>query len=293
MVAASKMRKAVNQVLNIRPYAISSWSVLTNLSRAFREIPEPLLAVREVGKILMIVVASNRGLCGSYNAQVAKKIKEEMIHPEKLAVNRIGLNKIQPKTNQEISIDFIAVGKKAYEAIRRLDKKVIASFDNYDALSRIEDIRPLVKIILDDYREAKYDKVVIVYTDFLSTIRQETKIRQILPISKIDIEKQIAEMDALAKEYGLRAPIAEYKVEPSPEKVLRFILPRLIEMQIFHAILESNASKESAQMMAMKNATEAAEEMGNDLTFTYNQIRQTKITQEIAEISAGRAALEN
>jgi F-type H+-transporting ATPase subunit gamma len=134
---------------------------------------------------------------------------------------------------------------------------------------------------------------VVVYTDYISTINQQTRIRQLLPLSKIDIEKQIAEMDVLAKEYGLNEPEVEYKVEPSPKEVVEYILPRLIEMQIYHAILESSASKESAQMVAMKNATEAAGEMAADLTFAYNQIRQMKITQEIAEISAGRAALEN
>jgi F-type H+-transporting ATPase subunit gamma len=100
-------------------------------------------------------------------------------------------------------------------------------------------------------------------------------------------------MDVLGEEFGLENREIEYLVEPSPEEVLEFILPRLIEVQIYHAILESNASKESSRMMAMKNATEAAGEMVEDLTFVYNQIRQMKITQEIAEISAGRAALEN
>jgi len=134
--------------------------------------------------------------------------------------------------------------------------------------------------------------VVVVYTDYVSAVNQQTRIRQILPISKIDIEKQIAEMDVLAKEYGLEEPIVEYKVEPSPEEVLEFIIPRLIEMQLFHAVLESQASEQSARMLAMRNATDAAGEMSEDLTLAYNQIRQGKITQEIAEISAGRAALE-
>jgi len=151
----------------------------------------------------------------------------------------------------------------------------------------------LALIILEEYLNKKYDKVVIVYTDYISTITQQVKLRQLLPLSKVDIEKQIAEMDVMAQEYGIKEPIVEYKVEPSPQEVLEYILPRLIEMQVYHAILESNASKESAQMVAMKNATEAALEMADDLTFAYNQIRQMKITQEIAEISAGRAALEN
>jgi F-type H+-transporting ATPase subunit gamma len=114
-----------------------------------------------------------------------------------------------------------------------------------------------------------------------------------LPISKVDLEKQIAEMDNLKKEYGVEEPATEYKVEPSPQEVLQSIFPRLIEMQIYHAILESNASKEASRMLAMRNATDAANEMADDLTLAFNQIRQMKITQEIAEISAGRAALEN
>jgi F-type H+-transporting ATPase subunit gamma len=177
--------------------------------------------------------------------------------------------------------------------IKKTGKEIIATFSNLAYLPKMEDVRPLAKIVLDDYSAKKYDKVVIIYTDYISTVNQQTKIRQLLPISKVDIEKQIGEMDILAKEYGLNAPKVEYKVEPTPEEVLNHIFPRLVEMQIFHSILESNASKESAQMVAMKNATEAAEEMADDLTFAYNQIRQMKITQEIAEISAGRAALEN
>ncbi len=306
MVAAAKMRKAVAQVLAIRPYAHSAWSVLTNLSRVFNHRNHGLLEVREVKNILAIVVTSNRGLCGSFNANIFRKVKEELENPEKLLINRIGLKKIMPKKIDPIKyshsesvddgfnkVNFITIGKKGENFIRRIEGNIIATFSDLATVPNIDDVRPLIKVIINDYLEKKYDKVVVFYTDYVSTIKQETRIRQILPISKIDIEKQIAEMDVLAKEYNLNEPVVEYKVEPSPEEVLNYILPRLIEMQIYHAILESNASKESSQMVAMKNATEAATEMADDLTFAYNQIRQMKITQEIAEISAGRAALEN
>lgn len=295
MVSAAKMRKAVKQVLQVRPYAYSAWNVLTNLARAFEGYKKGLLEVREVKNILAIVVASNRGLCGSFNSQIFKKIKEEINNPEKLMINRIGMKKLPARGGSAFGgkIDFITIGKKAEQMIKRMGKAIIATFSDLSYLPKIEDIRPLAKILLDDYLAKKYDKVVVIYTDYVSTVTQHTKIRQILPISKIDIEKQIAEMDILAKEYGLNAPKVEYKVEPTPEEVLDHIFPRLVEMQILHSILESNASKESARMVAMKNATEAAGEMADDLTFAYNQIRQMKITQEIAEISAGRAALEN
>jgi len=294
MVSAAKMRKSVAQVLAIRPYAHSAWSVLTNLSRVFNHTNHGLLEVREVKSILAIVVTSNRGLCGSFNSNIFRKIKEELDNPEKLKINRFGLEKIESKIpNDKLKIDFVTIGKKGEDFIRKMDKNIIATFTDLATVPSIDDVRPLIKVVIEDYLSKKYDKVVVFYTDYVSTIKQETKIRQILPISKIDIEKQIAEMDVLKSEYKLDEPAVEYKVEPSPKEVLEYILPRLIEMQVYHAVLESNASKESAQMVAMKNATEAALEMAEDLTLEYNQIRQMKITQEIAEISAGRAALED
>jgi len=295
MVSAAKMRKSVAQVLKIRPYALSAWRVLTNLARAFekQEGRPGLLEVRPVKNILMILIASNRGLCGSFNAQIVKKIKEEIKNPEKLKINRIGTKRIESEVkNEDLKIDFVTIGRRGENLVRKLGKKIVATFPDLTYLPKAEDVRPLAKLAMQEYSEKKYDKVVLVYTDYVSAIKQDTKIRQILPISKIDLEKQIADMDNLAKSFGLEMPATEYKVEPSPKEVLNYIFPRLIEMQLFHAILESNASKESARMMAMRNATDAADEMSQDLTMAYNQIRQTKITQEIAEISAGRAALE-
>jgi F-type H+-transporting ATPase subunit gamma len=176
--------------------------------------------------------------------------------------------------------------------VRRLGGNIIATFPDLAFSPKAEEVRPLAKMVMDEYLRKNYDKVVIVYTDFISAINQQTKIRQVLPVSKVDIEKQIAEIDQHAKDYGLDGPKVEYKIEPSPRKVLTHIFPRLIEMQIYHAIQESNASKESSRMLAMRNATEAAGDMVGGLTLMYNQIRQFKITQEIAEISAGAAAIE-
>ena len=315
MVSAAKMRRAVASVIAIRPYAHSAWSVLTNMARAFESVHSGLLEVREVKSVLAIAITANKGLCSSFNAQMIKRLKDEMQNPEKLMINRVGIKKVRPVKSPQsgvgeaefnrVKIDFITIGKKGENALRRMQNparnathsvaggEIIASFPQLNYLPGIEDVRPLSKIVIEEYLNKKYDKVVVFYTDYVSAIKQETKVRQILPISKIDLEKQIAEMDVLAKEFGLEEPIVEYKVEPSPKEVLEYIIPRLIEMQVYHAILESNASKESARMIAMRNATDAAGEMSEGLTFVYNQIRQGKITQEIAEISAGRAALEN
>jgi F-type H+-transporting ATPase subunit gamma len=312
MVSAAKMRKAVGSVLKIRAYALNAWGILTNLARAFEKYHHGLLEVRDVKNILLIVITSSRGLCGSFNAQIGRKIKDELSHPEKLSINRIGGKKIQMENKPEkihpvkspqsgvdgvefngVNIDFLTVGKKGENIVRKLGGNIIAAFPDLVLAPELFQIKPISQIVTEEYLKKKYDKVAIIYTDYISTINQKTKIRQVLPISKIDIEKQISEMDRLAKAYELEIPALEYKVEPNPKEVLETLFPKIIEMQIFHAILESNASEHSARMMAMRNATDAGEEMSQDLTLAYNQIRQGKITQEIAEISAGRAALEN
>lgn len=293
MVSAAKMRKAIDSVLAIREYAHSAWSILGNLSRAFEKYDYGLLEVRPVEKVLMVVITSNRGLCGAFNSQTIKKIMAQVNDPKSLAINRVGKKKIEPRVDlDKIEIDFITIGRKGEDLVRRLGRKIIATFPELTYLPGIESVRPVSKLIKDEYLEKNYDKVVIVYTDFISAMSQEAKIRQLLPVSKIDLEKQIADIDNLAEEYDLDKPIREYKVEPKPRRVLEHIFPRLIEMQIYHAILESNASKESSRMMAMRNATDSAREISGDLTLMHNQIRQMKITQEISEISAGRAALE-
>jgi F-type H+-transporting ATPase subunit gamma len=293
MVAASKMRRAVAAVLAIRPYAHSAWKILTNLAEAFERYRTGLLAVREVKKILVIVVTSNRGLCGGFNSQLLRKVIEQTKDPSLLKINRVGTQRIESKVpNDQIVIDFVTIGKKGAGVIRKLGKNIIATFDELAYLPKVSDVRPLARLVMNEYQAKRYDKVVVAYADYVSTIVQQPKLRQILPISKVDLEKQLADMDMLAKEVGVAEPGVEYKVEPEPKKVLSSIWPRLIEMQIYHAILESNASKESARMMAMRNATEAAEEMVGNLTLIFNQMRQAGITQEIAEISAGRAALE-
>jgi F-type H+-transporting ATPase subunit gamma len=239
-------------------------------------------------------VASNRGLCGSFNSQIYKKVRDELANPKNLKINRAGEKRIESSIpDEKLKIDFITVGRKGENMIKKIKKEIIASFPESMFVPRMIDARAIAKMAMDEYVAKKYDKVVIFYTDFLSAIKQTTRVRQILPISKIDLEKQITEMNNLGKEQGLTEPVMEYKVEPSPQEVLRSIFPRLIEMQIYHAILESNASKEASRMLAMRNATDAANEIVDDLTLDFNQIRQMKITQEIAEISVGRAALEN
>ena len=293
MISAVKMRQAVKNVLQIRSYAYAARNVLANISKtAGAGNPRTQRAEqssydgnniffnqRPIKNILMIVITSNRGLCGSFNTQIIKKAKEGIS-------NRAALNNAK--------IDFVTIGKKGENMVRKAGENIIATFPDIAYLPNIANVRPVVKMILDDYGAKKYDKVVIAYTDYISAISQVPKIRQILPISEIDLGEQIEEIDALAKKHELNAPrYLEYKIEPNPVLVIESLVPRLLEMQIYHAILESKSSEESSRMIAMKNATEAANEMADDFMFAFNQIRQSKITQEIAEISAGRVALES
>ncbi len=294
MVSAAKMRRAVSSVLGVRPYAHSAWHLLTNLARAFETFQgeNPFLEVRPVRSVLVVVVSSDRGLCGSFNTQITKRLREEFSAPEKLSMQHSGSRRIRSAVLPDaLRIDCITVGKKGESMVRKLKKEIIASFPDNAQFSVLTDIRPLAQIVSEEYGARTYDKVVVAYTDYVSAVTQQTKLRQILPISKLDIEQQIEEMDILAKEYESTQPMMEYKVEPSPKELLETIIPRLIEMQLFHAVLESQASEHAARMVAMRNATDAAAEMSGDLTLLYNQIRQGKITQEIAEISAGSAAL--
>ena len=292
VVSAAKMKKAVAAVIAVRSYAHAAWQMLTSVAQSFGEQQHKLLAVREVRSILMIVITSNKGLCGSFNTQLLKKVREQVSDVGKLKVNRVGKKRIDSSiSDKDLTIDVATVGKKGEAPVRMLGKDIVATFpDLVNALSA-SDVRPLARFIMEEYSKNTYDKVVMVYTDYVSVLKQEQKVRQLLPISQIDLEKQIAEMDILAEEYGLEN-MGEASTEPTPEEVLDDMVPRLLEMQLFHAIMESNASQESSRMLAMKNATDAAGDIVDDLTLAYNQLRQAKITQEISEISAGRIALE-
>lgn len=298
MVAAAKMKKEVNKVLSVRAYANLAWKFLTNLSRAFEKQAHGLLAVREVKNILVILITSNRGLCGGYNSQLLKKLANHLEHPEYLKTNRAGNQKtVSSVANEDLNIEFIAVGKKGFNYLNAKKKKVAALFEDMNYYVSLEEVRALAKIAIDDYIASKYDKVVVAYTDYVNPLIQLPKLRQILPISKLDLEKHLEEMRqmedlSLDEKADVNEKEIDYKIEPDPKKIVNEMLPRLVEMQLYHAILESNASKESARMMTMRNATEAAGDMVSDLQYTYNQVRQSGITQEIAEITSGQVALE-
>jgi F-type H+-transporting ATPase subunit gamma len=280
MISAVKMRKAVQAVLAIRPYAESAIGLLRRLKIAVGSEKHPLLTVRPIKKELYVIITSNRGLCGAFNAQIAKKVRQAL------------------KEDADREKCFITIGKKGDASVRRSGGDIIASFLDVLGAPNAETMRPIARVIMDEFASGRVDRVVMIYTDYVSVMLQQVKVRALLPVRLEDTEKAMHEMHSEEETRNKKQETreenkipAEYAIEPSPETVLDRMVPRLIEMELYHAILESNASQEAARMMAMRNATDAAKEMAGDLTLAYNQLRQQKITQEIAELSAGMAAV--
>ena len=278
LVSAAKMRRAVERALGTRSYAELSLELLVDLSR-YQEIKHPLLTKREVKKILAIAIGSNKGLCGSFNANINRQLHQLIA-------------KFSEQT-ETVAIDYITVGKKAEHAIKRIKGKVIASFINFSNTPTQAEISGLTKIVIDEFSRANYDRVVMIYTDFISSLRYLARIQPLLPLSQENIKQMIRDLGRGGiEEKDMRLKnLSLYLFEPSQEEILNEVLPRLTAVQIHQALLESAASEHSARMMAMRNASDAAEEMIDELTLNYNQARQAGITREIAEISAGAAAL--
>jgi len=290
VVAAAKMRKAVDSALNTRTYATTAWNLLVNLSKV-QEKNIPLLEVRPVKKLLMVIVTSNRGLCGSFNSNIIKKTAAQLENPQNIATQRVNDQEI--KGGKELEIDVIGIGKKGVNFAKKMGYNMISSFTDISDTPKLDDALIISKIIISEYEKKTYDKVVIAYTDFKSTLNQEAKLRQVLPISERDLEKMISEIgDDNTEKEMVKEELTDYLFEPNKTEVLKIILPRLVESQVFQALLESAASEHSSRMMAMRTASDAADDMIKELNLNFNKARQAAITQEISEIVGGAAALE-
>lgn len=281
MVAASKMRRAVANTLALRPYARLAQALLQNLSEKTGEHAlHPLLQKREVKKVLVIVVGTDRGLCGGLNAQLFRELSKYFAAEK---------SKANPP-----EISCVAIGRKVQEFLRRSGKKVVAAYGAMSNHPTLKDTYAVSRMVLEEYTGGLYDKVMLVYTDFISAINQKPTVRRLLPLSQAALEEMVSGIETRARAEDIHtsdAAFTEYLFEPSPQIVLGMLLPRLTEMQVYQGVLEATASEHSARMFAMRNATDNASEFIADLTLAYNQLRQASITQELAEISAGRAAL--
>jgi len=272
LVAASKMKRAISKTLASRLYASCSWELLTSLSRKLDETTHKFFIEtdkKEGNKSLIVLITSNRGLCGGYDSQIIKKT----------------IQKIQEITKGDI--DIITVGKKGDNAMRRVGQKVVATFTDMPDNIEIKDILPISTYIINEFNNEKYNKIYIAYTDFISALTQKPKVKKVLPISKEELKKTIEENLQNKLPDKKETP---YLFEGDTEKLLKTLSEKLIRMQIYQMFLESNASEQSSRMVAMKNASEAAGGMIDDLTLVFNKTRQAGITREISEISGGMAA---
>ncbi|MFA5107076.1 MAG: ATP synthase F1 subunit gamma [Patescibacteria group bacterium] len=278
LVSAAKMRKAIKAVQATRPYAALAWEMVLNLASKTDRERYPLLKRRPVKNEAIVLISSNRGLCGGFNQQIVRIVSDY----------------IAQRKNERPDMHFhlIVLGKRGREAVLKLGYTIVAEFEKVDVVTELTAVTPLSRLLIDDFSAEKYDRVTLVYTDFVSALKQLPRLRQLLPI-----EKQIDGLGAVSADASIAAEtkmdFSEYLFEPSPDDVLQTILPRLVEVQIYQAVLESNASEHSARMMAMRNATENAEDYINDLVLSFNQARQAAITRDLAEISASRAVLTN
>jgi F-type H+-transporting ATPase subunit gamma len=286
LVAASKMRKAVQHAQKLRRYALHAWEILLSLGRQAHTSDHPFLVQRKVKKVLGIVFTSDRGLCGSLNAQLLRSLQQYI-------KTISGLKSFE-------SMDFITVGKKGHQMITRQKHTVIATFPALSNYPTIKDVMPIAKLAIDEFKKGTYDHVVLVYTDFISSILQQPAVKVLLPFSPSEVREVVGSLEENRRHTKEEQEIQpsfvpkgqEYLLEPSSEEVLDVILPQLTETQIFQAVLESVASEHSARMLAMHNATDNASEILDDITLMYNQTRQANITAELAELSASKAALE-
>lgn len=296
MVAAVKMRKAVEAVLRTRTYANLSWATVLNLSRAINGNHElhPLLVKREkIKKVGIVLITSNRGLCGGFNTAIINKVHQS-------------IKKYQYEGEKAIiEAEFVLVGRKGRAIYHRHGHTIVADFPKLDLAAEVNEITPVAKTIISDFLSGRYDKIMVAYTDFVSPTKQIPRIKQLLPVdittqdeflgivgedTRLKTSKEF--LEEKQKEYLRNEKYTyDYIFEPSPEEVLDEMIPRLIEVQLYQALLESNASEHSARMAAMHQATDAANDMVNELTLFYNKARQASITREIAEISAGANAL--
>jgi F-type H+-transporting ATPase subunit gamma len=259
MIATLKMRRAQERGLAGRPYSEKIRQVIADLAALpYGEAPlHPLLQRRPVNKIAIVHITPDRGLCGGLNANLNRRTARFILE-------------------QKIAVTLITIGRKGRDFMRRYGREIRAEFTALGDRPCLLDTLPISRIIIDDYTNGIIDLVYLVYAQFISTMTQKPLVQQILPVEPAEVP---------------RAQNVDYIYEPGPGVVLGELLPRFVEMQIYHAILESIASEQSARMVAMRNATDNANELIEELTLMYNKARQESITRELLDITGGAAAL--
>jgi F-type H+-transporting ATPase subunit gamma len=259
LVSAAKMRKSQAKTVSSRGYATLAWEIISKIGET-NTYTNPLIEKHtEAKKVGVIFISTNRGLVGGFNSNLLttlRKLREE---------------------NPEIEYEMIAVGKKGRDAMMRRKMEMLAEFEKPENNIEVQWVYPVAKLAEKYYATGEYKQIILIYNQFVSTLVQTPVVKELLPL-----------MPEMAEEEQL----SDFLYEPSVTKVLDELLPRVLESKLYQALLESDASEHSARMIMMKNATDSAGDLISDLTLTYNQLRQNKITTELSEITAGKIALE-
>lgn len=289
LVSATKMRRSQELALASRPYSYTALELLGILSRLPAvdsengkkiRLPE-ILKKRPIERTAFLVLTSDKGLAGSFNSAVLRKF-EHFIKDQ-------GIDVRDPKYS------FIAIGQKAKSYLERRNMNVIASFSRVGDFTRPEEAEPIANFLIAGYLKHEFDTVIGFFTTFVTALRQDAVQRELLPIDYESIKQSIEETIPRAGRYSeyaksesfLNGKEPEYIIEPSPSEVLAELAPKLLKIRVYHIILEANAAEHSARRMAMKNASDNAGELSEDLNMEYNKSRQAAITNQIIEITSG------
>jgi len=265
MVAASKMKKDQDQALAARPYSQALYDSIATISQVSKLNSHPLLSTHEAGIPIVVVVGTDKGLCGALNGNLMKQLF------------------VWKKQHKDGEV--IAIGKKAVLAARALDMTVHAQFTQIAEQVTTVDIVPLTTLVLNGFSSQKFHSVDVLYTDFINTLSQKPKQAPLLPISRT------FKPDVVEERVDEKMPAKDYTFEPDPKQILNSLLPFYLENTIFHSFLEAKASEHSARMVAMKNASENAGELVEELKLVYNKTRQQGITTELLDIISATMSL--
>jgi F-type H+-transporting ATPase subunit gamma len=272
LVAAAKMKKAQDQALAGREYAAHLTQVLFDIRKNFTEESHPLLEHRDGGRELVLVISTDKGLCGPLNTNLAKAIKAQT----------------SPDAH------FVTVGRKLRTMCEKLGKKVIADFTVRDPVP-FSQTRPIAKFLTQQFLDGNYDKVSIAFTGFVNTLRQESEVVTLLPIQG-HREGEEQAFESIGEGFSVaehsKDTFRDFTFEPDASEVLASILPLYVNYEVFQAHVESRASEHSARMVAMKSATDNAKKFIKELTLEYNKLRQGAITAELLEITTAMKAME-
>ncbi|MCB1226384.1 MAG: ATP synthase F1 subunit gamma [Verrucomicrobiales bacterium] len=268
LVAAAKMKKAQDQAANGRSYAELMNKILVALKGSAEEGSHPYFAEGKGNRTLVLVITSDKGLCGALNTNLLRKLVNTDLGPE---------------------VDFVTIGRKGASSLARLKKSLKADFPIKDPAA-YSMIRPVGQFLQDQFLTGEYRKVLVAFNNFINTVTLEPAIEQLLPVNPVtlggkrDFEETHTEVDP--------ASLPDYEFEPSANEVFAAVLPQYVNGTLYQMVLEGRASEHSSRMVAMKNATDNAKQIIKDLTLEYNKLRQAAITNELLEITTAKMALE-